>query len=154
MASRAFVLGRDEEVDIAAGLVADARGRGMLSALPAGLGYATLTHALLGRHRDALVSGDEGMRIARDTDQPLWESYTAGALAHLAAVKGDEAPCREYAEAAGVGRSAPNGSLAGLATAHAALALLDLGYGRVQAAFDRLVTLVGVRPRADRAVVR
>ncbi|SDS94202.1 helix-turn-helix transcriptional regulator [Actinopolymorpha singaporensis] len=162
VASRAFVLGRDEEVaDIAAGLVADARTRGMLSALPAGLGYATLTHALLGRHRDALVSGDEGMRIARDTDQPLWESYTSGALAHLAAVRGDEADCREYAEAAGVrsepsasqsgARSgapagaltgAPVGSLAGLATAQAALALLDLGYGRVQAAFDRLVSLV------------
>nr|WP_238341948.1 LuxR family transcriptional regulator [Actinopolymorpha rutila] len=147
VASRAFVLGRDEEVaDIAAGLVTDARARGMLSALPAGLGYATLTQALLGRHRDALVSGDEGMRIARDTDQPLWESYTAGALAHLAAVRGDEAGCREFAETAGAGRSAssgsPAGSLAGLATAQAALALLDLGYGRVQAAFDRLVSLV------------
>lgn len=150
VASRAFVLGRDEEVaDIAAGLVADARTRGMLSALPAGLGYATLTQALLGRHRDAMVSGDEGLRIARDTDQPLWESYTAGALAHLAAVRGDEAGCLEYAEAAGVRSAssgslagAPAGSLAGLATAQAALALLDLGYGRVQATFDRLVSLV------------
>ena len=118
----------------------------MLSALPAGLGYSTLTHVLLGRHRDALVTGDEGMRIARDTDQPLWESYTAGALAHLAAVRGEEPDCRKYAEAAGLDRSAPagsqSGSLAGLATAQAALALLDLGYGRVQAAFDRLTALV------------
>jgi DNA-binding CsgD family transcriptional regulator len=125
-----------------------ARQTGMLFALPAGLGHLTLARTVLGLHRDALVSGDEGLRIARDTGQPLWTSYTHGALAYLAATEGDEERCHVHAEAAG-----QEGQV-GSAWAQAALALLDLGRGRIQDSFERLRTLAGASRRHQGAVLR
>ncbi|AHI01017.1 helix-turn-helix transcriptional regulator [Kutzneria albida] len=155
VASRAFTAARDEAcAEIAAALVAGARTRGEVFALPAGLGLLTLAQVLLGEHREALVNGTEGMRIARDTDQPLWISYSAGALALLAAVQGDEPQCRRLAEQAGLDASATAGSRAGSTWAQAALVLLDLGHGRVQDAFDRALTVLNGPIRHQVAVVR
>jgi DNA-binding CsgD family transcriptional regulator len=149
VASRSFVVGRDDVcAEVATGLVALARDSGMPYALPAGLGHLTLAQTLLGAHRDALVAGDEGLRIAHDTGQPLWTSYLHGALAYLAAVEGDEDRCRRHAEAAGPAEQA------GSAWAQAALALLDLGAGRIQDSFDRLRTLAAASRRHQGAVVR
>jgi DNA-binding CsgD family transcriptional regulator len=152
VASRAFTVARDEEnADIAAGLVAGARAKGIIFALPAGLGFSALSLTLLGRHREALINGTEGLRIARDTGQPLWGSYASGALAYLAAIEGDEAECRRHADGSGLGRSAEE---AGSTWALAALALLDLGLGRVQGTFDRLRAVAQGPTRHQAAVVR
>ncbi|MFG2006447.1 LuxR C-terminal-related transcriptional regulator [Spirillospora sp. NPDC048911] len=155
IASRSFVSARDEEcAEIAAELTARARSAGTVSAVPAGLGLLTLAQVMLGRYREAAISGAEGLSIARDTGQPLWISYTSGALAFLAAVEGDEARCHRHAQDAALDRSAPAGSLAGITWAQAALALLDLGHGRIQEAFDRLQTIAQGPTRHQAAVVR
>jgi DNA-binding CsgD family transcriptional regulator len=155
VASRAFVAARDEEcADIATTLVAEARERGTVYALPGGLGLATLSQALLGRHREAWISGTEAVAIARDTGQPLWVSYAAGALAHLAAVEGDADRCREYAGLATLDGSAPASALSGTTWAHAGLALLDLGAGRVQDCLDRLQAMSRGPNRHLAAIVR
>jgi DNA-binding CsgD family transcriptional regulator len=155
MGTMAFATGQDEVcVEIAATLVADARTRGMIYALPGGLGHLAVVQTLLGHHREALVSGDEARRIARDTGQPLWVSYAAGALAYLAAVEGDDPACHRHAGEAALGPTAPRSSQAGITLAQVALALLDLGHGRVQDAFDRLRTIVDGPYRHQGAVVR
>ncbi|WP_334616742.1 helix-turn-helix transcriptional regulator [Micromonospora sp. CPCC 206061] len=157
VASRALVLGRESvTAEVAAELVARAREEGTVGALPAGLGFLTMAQALLGRHRDARVSGAEAARIARDTGQPLWVSYAAGALAYVAAAEGDERECRaRVADALLEGDAdAPAASLAGATTAQTALALLDLGHGRVQAAFDRLLGVARGPTGHQSAVVR
>ncbi|GAA5132243.1 ATP-binding protein [Pseudonocardia adelaidensis] len=155
VASRAFVAARDEEcVDIASALVADARERGTVHALPGGLGLATLAQVVLGRHREAWISGSEAMEIARDTGQPIWVSYAAGALAYLAAVEGDGDRCREHAELAALDGRAPASALSGASWAQAGLALLDLGDGRVQGCLDRLQAMAHGPGRHLAAVVR
>ncbi|HVV07801.1 ATP-binding protein [Amycolatopsis sp.] len=149
VASRSFVTGFDEvSAQVATTLVDTARETGMLFALPGGLGQLALTQTQLGLHREALGNGDEALRIAADTGQGLWASYTHGALAYLAAIEGDEERCRAHAAGAGLdGR-------AGSAWTQAALALLDLGHGRMRAAFDRLGALAHSPSRHQVAVLR
>jgi ATP/maltotriose-dependent transcriptional regulator MalT len=155
IAGRAFVAGRDEEAaDIAAEFVANARATGMIFALPAELGFLTITQTFLGRHHDALISGTECVRIGRDTGQPLWISWANGALAMLAAIEGDEERCRRHAADAEFDRNAPKGSLVGITWARTALGVLDLGHGRIQEAFDRLHAVVTGHPRHHTAVAR
>jgi DNA-binding CsgD family transcriptional regulator len=155
VASRAFVAARDEEcADIATTLVTQARERGAVHALPGGLGIATLAQVMLGRHREAWISGTEAMAIAGDTGQPLWTSYAAGALAYLAAVEGDEERCREHAERAALGDGTSASAMSGVAWAQAGLALLDLGSGRVQGCLDRLQAMAHGPSRHLAAVVR
>ncbi|TWF76880.1 regulatory LuxR family protein [Pseudonocardia hierapolitana] len=155
VASRAFVAARDEEcADIATTLVTRARERGTVHALPGGLGIATLAQVVLGRHREAWISGTEAMAIARDTGQPLWTSYAAGALAYLAAVEGNEQRCREHAELAALGGGTSASAMSGVAWAEAGLALLDLGSGRVQGCLDRLQAMAHGPSRHLAAVVR
>jgi hypothetical protein len=99
-------------------------GAGVLSLL-AQLAEETplLCLVMLGRHREAWISGAEAMSIARDTGQPLWSSYAAGALAYLAAVEGDEERCREYVDAAALDEGSPVSALSGSAWGQAAMAL-------------------------------
>jgi DNA-binding CsgD family transcriptional regulator len=155
VASRAFVAARDEEcVEIATALVGQARERGTVHALPGGLGISTLAQVMLGRHREAWISGSEAMAIARDTGQSLWVSYAAGALAYLAAVEGDEDRCREHAELAALDGRAPVSAMSGGAWAQAGLALLELGSGRVQGCLDRLQAMAHGPSRHLAAVAR
>jgi DNA-binding NarL/FixJ family response regulator len=123
-------------------------------ALPGGLGLATLSQALLGRHREAWISGTEAVAIARDTGQPLWGSYAAGALAYLAAVEGDEDRCREHGDLAALDGRPSASAMSGSAWAQAGLALLDLGAGRVQDCLDRLQAMASGPSRHLAAIVR
>ncbi|MER7702212.1 AAA family ATPase [Kitasatospora sp. NPDC097605] len=136
----ALVLGRDHEtLELAAELVAEARAKGtvgVLSTLQFFLAEAELFH---GRHRDAEVTAAEGYALARDTGQHQWTSQLASILACLAALGGADERCAELAaEALASGSSAP---AAGEPWARWALALLDLGRGRVATAADRLHAL-------------
>lgn len=155
LASFAFIAARDEaSAEAAAALVADARASGAIVALPLALGQLALTKTLLGRHREALINGAEAIGIAHDTGQPLWARYASGALAYLAAIEGDEQRCRSHAENTEVEAGAPAGTSSGTAWAHTALALLDLGLGKVQDAFDRLEAVQRGPTRHHSAVVR
>jgi hypothetical protein len=150
----AFATGHDDvAAEVASALVSAARGDGLIYALPGGLGHLALAQAMLGRHREAKVSGAEAVRIARDTGQPLWVSYSSGALAYVAAIEGDAESCREYARSADVDAGAQQSS-AGVTWGLAALALLDLGAGRVREAYDRLEAIAAGTTRHQGAVVR
>jgi DNA-binding CsgD family transcriptional regulator len=127
--------GRDDAMaDIAAALVAEARAGGVIGILPGGLCQLSWAETMLGRYTDARISATECRQLARDLGQPFWASWACGTLAYLAAVQGDEPLCRAYA-----GELLPaEESVAEMAWAEAALVLLDLGYGRVTDAFERL----------------
>ncbi len=151
----AFLAARDHvSAQVAAALVADARAHGTIFALPNALAHLALTQTLLGNQREALVSGTEAQRIARETGQPLWDRYACGALAYLAAVAGDEKRCREHAAGADLAPGSPLGSSVGNTWAQTALALLDLGHGRVHEAFNRLQAALRGPTRHQSSVVR
>ncbi len=154
VASRTTIAGGDVEVvDIATALIDEARSTGAVYALPAGLGYLALTHAVLGNGREAIIAGTECIAIARDTGQPLWVSYAAGALAYVAAMRGDEVACQRHTEQAGMRLSA-GVTATGASWSQFSLALLDLGLGRVQGTFDRLQALASGPTRHQNANVR
>lgn len=155
VASFSFMVGRDElSAEVCAELVSAARSEGTLFALPIGLGQLALTQTLLGRHREALISGTEAIRIARDTCQPMWERYASGALAYLAAIEGSDERCARYAADTELESEAPSGAATGTVWGQSALALLDLGHGRVGDAYDRLQGIRCGAIRHQSAVIR
>ncbi|MEU3570137.1 AAA family ATPase [Kitasatospora sp. NPDC036755] len=138
-----LVLGRDEETaELAAELIAEARAKGTVGVMPTLQFFRAEAELFHGRHRDAELTATEGLGLARDTGQHQWVSQLTALLAYLAALDGRTDHCAELAAAAlaatGPQTAAP---AAGLAWARWALALLDLGQGRIGAAADRLHTL-------------
>ncbi|WP_344337507.1 LuxR C-terminal-related transcriptional regulator, partial [Kitasatospora putterlickiae] len=136
----ALVLGRDHEtLELAAELIAEARAKGTVGVLPTLQFFRAEAELFHGRHRDAEVTAAEGYALARDTGQHQWTSQLAALLACLAALGGSDERCAELAaEALASGSPAP---AAGEPWARWALALLDLGRGRVAVAADRLHAL-------------
>jgi DNA-binding CsgD family transcriptional regulator len=131
-----FVAGQDAETQqMAANLAARCRTEGIIGVLPTLLFFLAEAEFFHGRHRDAAVSLDEGLRVARDIDQPQWVSQLLAVQALLAAVSGDEAHCRDLVTE----------SLAAAAAGEPwttwALGLLDLGQGRIEPAVARLAEL-------------
>jgi DNA-binding CsgD family transcriptional regulator len=138
VASFAYIGARDAVcADVAREIVDRARDDGTIFVLPSALSQLSLCQAVLGQHREALINGTEAVRIAQDTGQPLWERFARGALAYLAAVEGDDDRCRSNAVRAELDAAAPVESSGGTMEGQYALALLDLGHGRLQAAYDR-----------------
>lgn len=155
VSSFAFIAARDTlSVDVAENLVGKARTEGAIFVLPVALGHLSLAQAVLGRPREALINGTEAVRIAQDTRQPLWERYAYGALAYLAALAGDDERCHGNAKRAELDADAPVGSSGGTMWAQYALALLDLGHGRLQDAYDRLQAMLHGPMRHHSAVQR
>ena len=133
-----LVTGRNADAcDLLAELAADARAQGRISWLPPAL--TCLAQALLfdGRHRDALATATEALRLAQDTGQPQWASEPSGIMAVLAAVEGDQERCRQLVDAA-LAEPANGLTSAAKPWAHWALGLLDLGRGRPDGAMGRL----------------
>ncbi|MFF4342791.1 ATP-binding protein [Kitasatospora sp. NPDC001540] len=129
--------GRIEQArDLAAAVERRCRETGALGVLAVAQMLLARTQLMLGRHRDALSTATDGLRSAEDSGQTRVRVYLATVLAHLAAVRGDEDACRAHTEEALARGIAPS-------TVHAgtALALLDLGLGRTEAALDRLTAL-------------
>jgi DNA-binding NarL/FixJ family response regulator len=132
----ACLAGHDDAMaDIGGGLVAEARARGAIGALPSGLCQLSWAEAVLGRYRDAKIGATEGRQLALDLGQGYWVDIMCGTLAYLAAIEGDEQQCREFA-----GQVAPPApeSVVAAQWAEAALVMLDLGYGRIADALARL----------------
>ncbi len=140
-----LIHGRDAETyRLAARLAADSRASGGFGQLPTVLFFLAEAELFHGRHRDALASATEALRIARDTGQRQWTSQLTGFLAYLAAVDGDTEGCRRLGHDA----LADTGTGESLAMAPGepwtrwAFGLLDLGAGRAAQALDRLAPLV------------
>jgi DNA-binding CsgD family transcriptional regulator/tetratricopeptide (TPR) repeat protein len=118
-------------------MVAGSRETGLMGHLANALFHRACAQAVLGRHRAASESAEEGLAIAVDTGQGSVATYLRGLLAWLAALDGDDERCRAFAGAAiqyaGDHRTPPSA-----ADATWALALLDLGHGRYEAALGRM----------------
>ncbi|MGW4502637.1 LuxR C-terminal-related transcriptional regulator, partial [Micromonospora sp. NPDC004336] len=137
----ALALGQDADAyELAGTLAAGHRSRGGVGRLPTVLFFMAEGEVFTGRYLDALATATEALRLARDTGQQQWVSQFSSVLAHLDAVRGDEAACRRNAEeglaAATVGAVSP-----GAPWAHWSLGLLDLGLGRAEAALARFERL-------------
>ncbi|MFG1834027.1 ATP-binding protein [Micromonospora chersina] len=136
-----FVAGQDAETyELASGLVARCRADGVLGLLPTLLFFLAEAEFFHGRHRDAAVSLDEAIRVARDGNQPLWVSQLLAVQAVLAAVAGDEARCQELVASA-LDDAAAGAEAGGRAWTLWAQGLLDLGQGRAESAVTRLAAL-------------
>ena len=117
----------------------EARERGLIGGLP----HILLQHAqaalVSGRLQDALRTANEGVRVAEDTGQQHSAANLRGVLARITAMTGDEETCVALAnEAIRVGAERHSSSV-GMAVL--ALAVLDLGYARYNAALERLASL-------------
>ncbi|WP_134714815.1 helix-turn-helix transcriptional regulator [Saccharomonospora xinjiangensis] len=132
----ALALGQDTDASTAASALADQhRASGGAGRLPTVLFFVAEGEVFTGRHRDALTTATEALRLARDTGQTQWVSQFSSVLAYLAAAEGDEAACVRHAEEALA--NAGNATMSpGAPWAHWSLGLLNLGLGRAEAALD------------------
>ncbi|GAA2082982.1 LuxR family transcriptional regulator [Kitasatospora saccharophila] len=126
----------DQAHELAAAVERRCRETGALGVLAVAQMLLARTQLMLGRHRDALTTATDGLRSAEDSGQARVRIHLATVLAQLAALRGDEDACRAHTEEALARGIAPS-------TVHAgtALAVLDLGLGRTEAALDRLTAL-------------
>ncbi|WP_406284177.1 ATP-binding protein [Embleya sp. NBC_00896] len=137
----ALIVGQDREAyDIARTAAAEARARGDIGRLPKILAAQATTEILLGRYREAAASAEELLRIEGATGSSLWSDQANGVLAIVAAIEGDEERCRTFARDARATETVDGEGPGSIGGPHA-LALLDLGYGRIEAAQDRWITL-------------
>jgi DNA-binding CsgD family transcriptional regulator len=118
----------------AAGVAAWCRDGGALGLLTGTLVYLASAQVFAGELLDAMATVEEGMRIAADTGQSAMAVDLASIAAVLAAITGDEETCRN--RAAQLRDLSADAQALALPRADLALALLDLGAGRYQAALD------------------
>nr|WP_191267990.1 AAA family ATPase [Nocardiopsis terrae] len=130
-----------------------ARRTGALTLVPQALEFLTYAEMWFGRLSLAQASATEGLRLALDSGQDNCASHHRGALAFVAAIRGEEDTCREHAGTAlAMAVEHDVGLPAGLAAW--ALALLDLGAGRTAEAAMRLRVLARSGPGSGHAAVR
>jgi DNA-binding CsgD family transcriptional regulator len=143
-AAIARMAGDDEAaLEISAETVALARSRGVIGLLPNALLSLALDQVTTNLFSDAGSTADEGHRLAADTGQRHWGAYNQIMLAWLAALRGDTAACTELA-GAGITHGAEHGSHIAARGVHA-LALLELGAGRPDAALGWFAETAGLR---------
>ncbi|MET8655384.1 ATP-binding protein [Nocardia aurea] len=141
MCGAGLVVGQDDQVaELVAELVAECRDQGRIAALPSLLFFRAEAELFLGRPREGKVAATEGLRIAEDLGQTHWISQQRSFLCYLAAIEGSDAECENLAAGAVV-EELGGATAAGAPWTHAALALLDLGRGRVESALTRLEPL-------------
>ncbi|WP_225440196.1 helix-turn-helix transcriptional regulator [Amycolatopsis eburnea] len=135
------VAGHDTEAHQVAGtLLARCRDHGWIGRTPPVLACVARSSAFLGRYADAVDEATEALQVARELGHRQWIAETSGVLAYLAAVAGDESRCRAFADDA-LAAPEPGAPPPGMSWAQWALALLDLGHARWDAALVRLTTL-------------
>jgi DNA-binding CsgD family transcriptional regulator len=123
-------------------MVTECRTRGLIAWLPWALVNLSMTEAFAGRHSAAVASATEGRRLAYDLGQDLAVCGCEAALAWLAAVRGDEAGCKTFADHA-IELSHTHQLAAVGVTAAWALGLLDLTLGRPERAAERFLDANG-----------
>ncbi|SEG74368.1 Predicted ATPase [Actinacidiphila yanglinensis] len=136
-----LVRGQDaESYELAAALAAECRDSGGVGRLATVLFFRAEVEIFESRLDDALATAAEGLRISRDTQQAQWVSQLSGALAQVAALRGEEEVCRgRVAEALAAAPGAPVAP--GAAWAYWSQGLLELGLGRARSALERLELL-------------
>lgn len=136
-----LALGQDAAAyDLATALAAESRESGGVGRLTTLMFFRAEAELFDGRLDDAFATASEGLRISRDTGQRPWVSQLSSALAHVAAVRGDEGGCRRLVDEALVGASGAT-MAPGAPWAYWSQGLLELGLGRTQFALDRLSLL-------------
>lgn len=129
-----LVVGQDDQVgELADELIAESREQGRIALLAPLLFFRSEAALFGGRPGESRVAAEEGLRIAEDIGQPQWISQLSAFLAYLAALRGDEQSCRAHADRAAAEEFGGAQSV-GAPWAHAALALLALGRGRLEQA--------------------
>ncbi|WP_239104190.1 LuxR C-terminal-related transcriptional regulator [Microbispora corallina] len=132
------VAGKAEEaLEVASAMVASTRDAGLIGHLANALFHQACAQTLLGRHRAAADTAEEALALALDTRQTSVAAYLRGSLAWLAALDGDDERCRALAGEA-IRHADDSGTPPSAAEATWALALLDLGHGRYEAALSRM----------------
>ncbi|MEW1865403.1 AAA family ATPase [Streptomyces sp. NPDC088194] len=130
----------DQTYELAAQLATESRDSGGVGRLATVLFFRAEVEVFESRIAEAYATAAEGLRIARDTQQAQWVSQLSGALAQVAALRGDEEECRAHvAEALAAAPGAPTAPGAGWA--YWSQGLLDLGLGRAGSALERLELL-------------
>ncbi|MGW6729704.1 AAA family ATPase [Nocardia sp. NPDC055029] len=133
-----LVVGQDDQVgDLADELIGESREQGRIALLAPLLFFRSEAALFGGRPSESRVAAEEGLRIAEDIGQPQWISQITAFLAYLAAVRGDEHSCRVHAWHA-VAEEFGGAQSVGAPWAHAALALFELGRGRLEQARTEL----------------
>jgi DNA-binding NarL/FixJ family response regulator len=117
-------------------IVAELRARAALGDLPFALYAAAYTDARAGRLGAAVAAAAEAVELAQATGDELWRYLGLGGLALAEAQLGDEAECRQHAEAAL--NMLRRFDLDYPRDAHDALGLLELGLGNAEQAIDYL----------------
>ena len=131
--------------EMAGRAVAAARARQDAVTEPQALERLVYAELRSGQHARAAAHARTGLALARRTGQRNCAAHHHAALAMVASVRGDEAACREHAEAAGAD-AGPHGLGMAATLAQWALARCDLGHGRPQEALSRLEPLVRPGP--------
>ncbi|MDI2130020.1 helix-turn-helix transcriptional regulator [Yinghuangia seranimata] len=137
----ALTQGQDEDAyDLAVRLVADSRRNGGIGRLPTLLFFKVEAEVFQSRFNDGLATASEALGFARDTGQQQWTSQFHSVLAILHGLSGDEAACREAADAS-LTTGAGGAMASGTPWAYWALGMLDLGLGRAASALSRFEQL-------------
>jgi tetratricopeptide (TPR) repeat protein len=113
------------------------REQGRLGVLAHVLAIQSWSAILVADFPAALISADEGARLAAETAQPLWEMQAWTAQATIAALRGDHAAAEDLAVKI-ERRALPLGAASNLALAQYARGLSALGRGRYEEAYDHL----------------
>jgi DNA-binding CsgD family transcriptional regulator len=114
-----------------------ARTKGEIGALAQALGMVTVQSLFAQEYDEAELAGEEAVRFARDFKSANALAIWLGALACIAAVRGDEEKAVRHAEQA-LERATKHGLSMPIVCGNWALALVDLGRGRWDEAVDRL----------------
>ncbi|MBE1583771.1 helix-turn-helix transcriptional regulator [Nonomuraea angiospora] len=124
------------------------RAQGAIGLLPLALALVARSQMFLGMHREALASAEEGLRIARDTEQGYYAALLVGVLTYLAAIEGDEERCLKLAEQIADVHDAATGGMRCVS-----LNLLDLSLGRPETALRRAEEFGAFGPAARTVMV-
>ncbi|WP_049574632.1 helix-turn-helix transcriptional regulator, partial [Nonomuraea sp. SBT364] len=136
--------------DPAAGRVA--RVSGMVGQLPVVLEYVSTAERIRGRLAESAAVAEEGLALAREAGYSNSEAAHLANLAVVAALRGEEDRCREFAGAA-LAIAVPHRVGLRAAVAAYALAMLDLGMGRFAAAHARFEAITAAGPGAGHPTV-
>jgi DNA-binding NarL/FixJ family response regulator len=129
-----------------------ARAAGAAGSLPYVLEHSAMSLAFVGNFAASRSGAEEGLRLARESEQQRSAGQLLAILAFVAATKGDEAECLRLADEARR-ISVPLGIGLTTATVSWALSRLDLGLGRYDQAVDRLTGLAAAKPDAGHPVI-
>jgi DNA-binding CsgD family transcriptional regulator len=130
----------------------EARQSGAAASLPYVLEHASVRLAFDGKYVAARAAAEEGLRLAREYEQLRSTGQLLAVLALIAATIGDADETNRRAEEARA-IAGPRGIGLTNAMVAWALARLDLGLGRNDAALDRLLALASAKPGEGHSVI-